>query len=286
MLKKFWRYPDRTPAERLRDSLDADYREILAVDLIIWLFLLASIPQIAYVLGRGEYTVISVLKALGIDGAVWLLSRAVAKRTANRFSSVETPAGDRGGAGSSGVTGSSGAADSSGVFWTRVMLWSGIVIFLILTTAMNTAFEFWEPTGIEGVIAYSVPRDRAVVYTHLMSSSFLAVIILFLSFTRTLLAKNFEQSYEDFQRLSGADGGFLHPTHAVVADFAATEVNTLARMAAEPADSPDFPAPRWPGDTEGTGDTGTHETPGSPEARKSSANNPSTYQPPVQRRRF
>lgn len=265
MFKKFWRYPDRTPAERLRDSLDADYREILAVDLIIWLFLLASIPQIAYVLGRGEYTVISVLKALGIDGAVWLLSRAVAKRTANRFSSVKMP-----------------PADQAGIFWTRVMLWSGIVIFLILTTAMNTAFEFWEPTGIEGVIAYSVPRDRAVVYTHLMSSSFLAVIILFLSFTRTLLAKNFEQSYEDFQRLSGSGGGFLHPSHAVStaaaqADFAATETATLARMA---ADSPDFPAPRWPGDT---GAQETHET---HEARKTSATNQPAYQPPVQRRRF
>lgn len=154
--------------ERLTASLASDWREIVIIDLIIFSFLLASIHQLAFVFGRGEITLTAILKAVGIDGAIWILSRAASKRIAN----------------------------GKGNFLTMSFLWIGILVFLALTTVVNTLFEIWDKTAYPGNIEFVLGDTDLVLFTKMIGSTFLAVIILFLTFVRAILNKNMEKSIE------------------------------------------------------------------------------------------
>lgn len=155
--------------DRLRANISQDWREILVIDFIIVSFLLASIHQLAFVFGRGVITLVPVLKAIGIDGSIWILSRAVSKRLfAGRGNKL-----------------------------TQVFLWIGILIFVILTTIVNTLYELWDRSVPVGYVDFVIDSDILILFTKSVGSMFLAVIILFLTFVRAILHKNMEKSIVD-----------------------------------------------------------------------------------------
>ena len=118
-LRKWWLTPPNSilnQNKNLKYSLASDWREIIYIDIIIWLFLLASVHQISYVFGRGVPGFFDYLKALGLDTAIWILSRAIARAHVLRGSvSMRDPV--------------------------QIVLWSGLMIFLILTTMFNVIYE-------------------------------------------------------------------------------------------------------------------------------------------------
>lgn len=147
---------------RAQAAIAQDWREILLIDAVILFFLGASVHQIATEFGRGDPGIFDYLKALGIDGAIWILSRAVAKRVL---------VGD----------------DRKG---TKAVLWFGLIVFMLLTTAVNTMYEFRDPYAPEGSLIYSFNLEAMAITSKILASSFLAVIVLFLTFARMILAKN------------------------------------------------------------------------------------------------
>lgn len=164
---KGWKKRLETPPAHVLDAdknrrmfIAQDWREILIVDVIIWFFLIASIHQLAFVFGRGDTSLFSYLKAIGTDGTIWLLSRGVAKRS---------------------------LSNSYRRDWLHVLLWVGLVVFLAITTISNTLYELWDQTAPPGMIAFSEMSTGLILFTQILSSSFIALIILFLTFIRAKL---------------------------------------------------------------------------------------------------
>jgi hypothetical protein len=159
----------------LRALLAQDYREILLTDLIIFFLLAASIRQITFVFSHGAMDVWSVAKAIGIDGAIWLLTRISSKRIFTSLSSKRSR------------------------FFQSVFLWTAIIVLLTIATTVNVLYEIWAPNAKVGSIRFFIDSDPLVLFTKMLSSSFLAFMILFLTFVRATLTKNMIDSFSDLK---------------------------------------------------------------------------------------
>jgi hypothetical protein len=128
------------------------------------------------------------LKAIGIDGAIFFLSQAIAKRalevfTAPKKATVGRPRKDAPAAAS---VQSMADRDSRRA---TLFLWIGVSVFMVLTTTMNTLYEFWDTGASPGVIAYDGAGDFLVIMTKVLSSSFLAPVVIFMTFVASLLER-------------------------------------------------------------------------------------------------
>lgn len=158
-----------------RALLAQDYREILLTEIIILFLLAASVQQMAFVFGRGQIDARALCKAIAIDGAIWLLSRLASKRVFSVAKSKRSR------------------------FFTQLFLWSGVFVLLAFATFLNSLYEIWNLRLRPGTIGFYIDQDPLVLTTKFLSSSFLAVMILFLTFVRATLTKNMIDSFSDLK---------------------------------------------------------------------------------------
>ena len=184
----------------LRAALASDWREIIILDVIIWAFLLSSIHQVGFVFGKGNPSNFDYLKAFGLDAAIWIISKAIAKSyiMSDRLDVFLSPVRRR----------YRDIDDRSifhrifdGVNWKRVrtqsVLWFGLLVFLFLTTSFNVVYEMWDHTGSTGDIRLISGDSDATVFIRYLSSVYLAFVIIFLTFVRMLLQKNMSSAFQE-----------------------------------------------------------------------------------------
>lgn len=189
--KKWWKKvlspPDHIVDEStsIKSHLASSWRQIILVDVIIWVFLIASIQQLAFVFGRGELSFVAYAKAIGIDGSIWLLSRTIAMNYAHQ-AVVKAGRGIK--------------AVQSNNSMVRIVLWSGLLAFMAATTVVNVYYELWERSATPGEIVLQDAVDYSILAVQMLSSAFLAIIILFMTFVRALLQRDMKESFRDFKR--------------------------------------------------------------------------------------
>lgn len=193
---KFWLEPPDhalNQERNLKSALASDWREIIYIDVIIWMFLLASIHQVAFIFGRGNPEFFHYAKSGGLDAAIWILSRSIAKSSllSDRLAKILEPYQRR-------------LNISTGFNWSKyitlAVLWLGLIFFLSYTTTVNTMFELWDYRAPAGAIRYVTVTNKMELLTRLISSSPLAFIILFLTFVRMLSQKNMADTYTRITR--------------------------------------------------------------------------------------
>ena len=205
-IEKRWRELWSPPAHALDDAksfrhyLAVDWREIILIDLTIWAFMIPSMTQMAYVFGDGYATFTSYSKAAGLDVVIWLLSRAVGRLSIGAQqraaqASVERLTYKRGGRVAAGVRGVRN-------YGTSIMLWTGLLVFIGITTAVNTLYEFDNPgkPGMQYNIPYNIDLLRMV-----LASSLLGFIILFLTFVRQLRHESMRNLYQSYKIAEGIE---------------------------------------------------------------------------------
>lgn len=171
-----------------RVKLASTRREIIIVKGITWLFLIASIHQVAWIFSRGEPTLFNYLKAIGIDGAIFFLSQAIAKRALEVFTAPKKATVGRPRKDAPAAVSAQSMADRDSRRAT-LFLWIGVSVFMVLTTVMNTLYEFWDTGAGTGVIAYNGSGGFLVILTKVLSSSFLAPVVIFMTFVASLLER-------------------------------------------------------------------------------------------------
>lgn len=167
-------------------------REILTVKAITWLFLIASIHQVAWIFSGGDPELWHYLKAIGVDGAIFFLSQAITKRAFEVYNVDPNQQKKRGrpskaeqAAKANGVQ-SMAAKDRDRV---TTVLWIGVACFMVSTTIMNTLYEFWAGDAASGFIAYNLDQGPLVILTKVLASSFLAPIVVFMTFVASLFER-------------------------------------------------------------------------------------------------
>ena len=140
-------------------AIASEWRELIYIDLIIIIFLLASAHQLAYFFEGGDPGFWSWLKAIGFDGAIALFSRNVSRAV---------------------VLGESATAT-----------WWALSILMAITVAANVGYEWLIETGQWGddyIVEDTLKNARA-----LLISGSLSIIILGISAVRAMVAKSFSE---------------------------------------------------------------------------------------------
>ena len=140
-------------------QIASEWRELIFIDVIIIVFLLASEHQLAYFFEGGQPGFWSWLKAIGFDGAIALFSRNVSRAV---------------------VLGESAKAT-----------WWALSILMVITVAANVGYEWLIETGGWG--DRYVVRDTLKNVRALLISGSLSIIILGISAVRAMVAKSFAE---------------------------------------------------------------------------------------------
>jgi len=144
----------------------SEYRELLIIDAIIIVFLLASAHQLAYFFEGGPPAFWSWIKALGFDGAIALFSRNVSRAAVLKERSRGT--------------------------------WTALIFLMLITIFCNLGYEWLRETG--GIGEEYIVRDYYKNIRGFLISGSLAIIILGMSAVRSLAARSFEERRVKYQR--------------------------------------------------------------------------------------
>lgn len=143
-----------------------EWRELIYLDMILIMFLLASAHQLAYFFEGGKPGFFAWVKAIGFDGAIALFSRNVSRAAVLKEKTFAT--------------------------------WAALITLMLITVAANVGYEWLiekGQIGIDYVVTDPLKNIRALII-----SGSLSIIILGISAVRAVVARSFDSRRKEYAK--------------------------------------------------------------------------------------